>query len=249
MDVGKSISYIFEDDEWVNKVGIGALIAMVPILNFAGIGYEVQVIRSVARGEARPLPRWSNLGQFFMDGLWLALARLVYALPIFVLMGVPFVSWLILVFATATTQDEDRFAAFFPFVFLLCGCAFLIMLLYSLTIGVISPAITAQYIRRGGFGACFDVPAILRFIRDNASNYLTVWLMSLAVGLAASAVIAPVGAFLNLIPCLGQLAYVLLLGAVVVIMYAVTGHLVGQLLREDAARTTGTAALLPPPTA
>ncbi len=247
MDVGKSISYIFEDDEWVNKVGVGALIAMVPILNFAGIGYEVRVIRSVARGEARPLPKWDDFGQFFVDGLWLALARLVYALPIFVLMGVPFVSWLIFVFAAATTQDEDRIAAFFPFVFLLCGCAFLIMLLYSLTIGVISPAITAQYIRRGAFGACFDVPAILRFIRDNASNYLTVWLMSLAVGLASSAVIAPVGAFLNLIPCLGQLAYVLLLGGVVVMMYAVSGHLVGQLLREDAARAG--AAALPPPAA
>jgi len=233
MDIGKAISFIFEDDEWTSEVGIGALIMLVPILNFVGIGYEAQVIRNVSRGQARPLPNWNDLGAFFMDGLWLALARLVYALPIFALLCLPFGSFFLLLFTTG--QDEQRFNTFFPFVILFCGLMFLIILLYSLTIGLLSPAITAQYIRRGTFAACFDVPAILHFIRDNLSDYLTVWLGSLAVGLALNAVVAPVGAVLSFIPCFGQLIYFLLLGGIVIGVMLVSSQLTGQLLRADAA--------------
>ena len=244
MDIGKSVSYIFEDEEWAGKVGVGALIMLVPVLNFVGIGYEAQVIRNVSRGQARPLPAWNDFGAFFMDGLWLALARLVYALPIFALLCLPLTSFFLLLFTTA--QDERRFNTFFPFVILFCGLMFLILLLYSLTIGLLSPAVTAQYIRRGTFTACFDVPAILRFIRDNFSNYLTVWLGSLAVGLALNIIVSPVAVFLSFIPCIGQLAYLALLGGMVIVTLLVTGHLVGQLIRAADART---GALTPAPIA
>jgi len=35
MDVGKSFSFQFEDKEWLNQLGLGAIIALAPILNFA----------------------------------------------------------------------------------------------------------------------------------------------------------------------------------------------------------------------
>jgi hypothetical protein len=239
MDMGKSISYLFEDEDWLSKIGIGALIMFVPILNFAGIGYEAQVIRNVARGEARPLPQWNDLGALFMDGLWLWLARFIYGLPLLFLFFCPFA---LIVPLIATAQNDEDMTVRLPFVFLICGGSFLLIMTYALVVGLFSPAVTALYIRRGAFAACFDFPAIARFIRDNFGDYLTAWLGALAVGLLLNVIASPVLVFVGFIPCLGQIVYFLLLGGMVMTVLLVSGHLVGQLLQADAARSGGLAA-------
>ena len=38
MDVGKSVGYVFEDQKWTNKLLIGMLVSIVPIVNFALFG-------------------------------------------------------------------------------------------------------------------------------------------------------------------------------------------------------------------
>ena len=38
MDIGKSFSYPFEDKEWISKLGLGAVITIVPVLNLAWSG-------------------------------------------------------------------------------------------------------------------------------------------------------------------------------------------------------------------
>ena len=51
MDIGKVFSYQFEDRQWITKLGLGALISLVPILNVAITGYMVGIIRNVAAHE------------------------------------------------------------------------------------------------------------------------------------------------------------------------------------------------------
>ncbi len=38
MDIGKSFTYMFEEDKWVEKVLIGGLLCLIPIVNFFAIG-------------------------------------------------------------------------------------------------------------------------------------------------------------------------------------------------------------------
>lgn len=234
MDFGKAVSYLFEDDEWQSKVGIASLLSIIPVLNFAVIGYEVSTVRSVMRGESRPLAKWSDVGALFMDGLWLSLARIIYVLPIFGLLIVPFASFFLLAFAAG--GENERVSVWAPVALLICACGFLFIIGYALLFGLISPAITAQYVRHGTFSACFDVAAAGRFIRANLSDYLSTWLGVLAISVAINLVAGPVLAVVAFIPCLGQLAYILLLGAVAAFTLLVQGHLVGQLLRADLAR-------------
>ncbi len=94
MEIGKSFSYPFEDNQWISKLGLGALISLVPILNFAWIGYTVGEKNPIA-GEPWPLPDWSDLGKKFMDGLFFAIAMLIYSLPGLLLLGLPiaFMGW------------------------------------------------------------------------------------------------------------------------------------------------------------
>ncbi|MCC7512114.1 MAG: DUF4013 domain-containing protein, partial [Anaerolineae bacterium] len=82
MDINKAFTYPFEDKQWISKLGMGAIIGLIPILNFAWTGYMVGLLRNVSNGEAEPLPNWDNIEKKFMDGLILAAAGLVYGLPI-----------------------------------------------------------------------------------------------------------------------------------------------------------------------
>ncbi|MGB7095956.1 MAG: hypothetical protein WBD62_15035, partial [Anaerolineales bacterium] len=62
MDIGKSFSYPFEDDEWLTKLFLGAIVSAVPILNFAWTGYTVDIMRNVIDGVSMPMPAWSDFG-------------------------------------------------------------------------------------------------------------------------------------------------------------------------------------------
>ncbi|HHJ06656.1 MAG TPA: DUF4013 domain-containing protein, partial [Anaerolineae bacterium] len=82
MNIGKAFTYIFDDEEWFKKLALGGLIAIVPILNFATLGYIVEVIKNVRDNNERPMPDWSEgLSQFFMSGVMVFVGLLVYSLP------------------------------------------------------------------------------------------------------------------------------------------------------------------------
>ena len=63
MDINKSFSFAFEDNQWVSKFSMGALITLIPILNFAWTGYMVQLMRNVMNNVTEPLPTWDDLGK------------------------------------------------------------------------------------------------------------------------------------------------------------------------------------------
>ena len=84
-----NIEFPFEDNQWISKLGLGALITMVPILNFAWSGYLVDIIRNVMNNASEPLPTWDDLGKKLGDGLILFAAGIVYASPILILMCLP----------------------------------------------------------------------------------------------------------------------------------------------------------------
>ena len=81
MDVGKSIGYVFEDKKWTNKLLIGMLVSIVPIVNFALFGWVIDIMRNVSQREPMPLPEWDNFGDKFVKGAILFVVGLIYSLP------------------------------------------------------------------------------------------------------------------------------------------------------------------------
>ena len=82
----QNLVYMFKDANWLSKILVGALVSLVPILNFASYGYAVQTTRNIRDDEATPLPGWSgNIGQFFWRGLKLFVIGLLYSIPIWIL--------------------------------------------------------------------------------------------------------------------------------------------------------------------
>jgi hypothetical protein len=232
MDLGRALRFAFEDATWPSKAGIGAILSVVPILNFAAVGYEAEVARRVAAGEGGELPTWDDLGRLFLDGARLGLAQSLVGLPAAGLLCLPlFSAWLLLV----TSNEAHPLSERTSIILLLCGAGTALFLVAWLLLSFISPAIVANYVRRGGFAACFDVRAFARLIAGDPGSYLTVVGALAALGVGGAVAIGPLTAMVNLIPCLGYFVYLLVYGGFFFYSLLVQGHLVGQLLQRATA--------------
>jgi len=177
MDIGSSFSYMFKDEDWIKKILIGGVVGLIPIVNFAAIGYLIQIIRNVRDGQTLPLPEWDAFGKYFVDGLWIFLIFLVWAIPIIVvacLQGV----------GTAVLTDASQDAA--NALGIISVCFTCVMVLWGLVIAAVSPAIMVLYAEVGEFMAGFRFSEIFDIIRANVGNYIIVILLIWVAGLIAS---------------------------------------------------------------
>lgn len=221
MDIGRAFSFVFDDERWLNKVLLGGLISLIPLIGqFVVAGYGFTVTRNLLRGSERPLPEWNEFGDMLVRGLFGALIQMVYALP---------VALLVACFATsvslgAAAGGENGGGAIAGTLAL---CLFPLMLIGIFVLSVLGYAAVGRYLATDDVGAAFQVGEVVASVR----NHLTPWLMLLLLGILAGVVAS-----------LGILA--LGVGVLFTSFYAqcVIGHGLGQVLRQ-----TGPLAAAQPP--
>ena len=228
MQYERAFSYQLEDPQWPTKLGTGALISLVPILNFALVGYTVAIIRNVAARVPEPLPHWDDFGRKFRDGLIVTLAGLVYAAPILLALSVPIT--LILSSRLALQgnglQELSNVLASIGGVTLACGMV--LFLAYALVLSVLRPAILVVFSRHGTFASCFRLGEIIGIIRQHASLFFMTWLVVILASMGIGVILGLVSTVIGWIPCIGWLAaFVLSLGSTVYLL-TLDAHLFGQ---------------------
>ncbi|MCP4362476.1 MAG: DUF4013 domain-containing protein [Chloroflexi bacterium] len=215
MDIGKALSYVTEDERWVTKIGIGAVMAffawlIVPMFFLSG--YMVGITKNVMAEEERPLPEWEDWGTLFMDGLYIFIAGLIYTLPFWLLSCCVFFTT-IGTGGLAELSEEAAGAALLTTYGLFC-CVMLLLIVALMFLG---PAIVIQYARHGELSACFQFSQMMDLIRENIGDII----LTVAVSFGVSIVISLV----MVIPIVGWLIGL----AGQVYLYAVLGHLYGQI--------------------
>ncbi len=175
LDFGRCFSFFTEDPDWIKKVLIGGLFALLsPILIGVPflLGYFSRTLRNVAAGAARPMPDWDDLGGLFSEGLRLTAVYLLYVLGIMIVMGVlalvlilPFIA---LSGAEHGSDGSEGLAA-------LGGLGIVafygLVMLVSLAMMVYLPAALTRSAMLGTIGAGFAFGQNLSFIRLNLGNY------------------------------------------------------------------------------
>lgn len=232
MDVGKSITFVTEDEKWLEKLGIGALVAAVPILNFAWSGFMVDVMRNVAAGEAKPLPDWSDLGDKFVRGLVITLAGLIYALPAILVGCLLFSLSFVPLIAISGQGDQglnQGLALGSTGLLVAVSCC---IGLYGLVISFVFPAVFINYSRKGTFGSCFQFGEIMRLISANLGDYATAWVVTIAFSFVVGLVIGVLGMLVGWIPCVGWIILWALSAVAGAYLGAVYAHLFGQVGTE-----------------
>ncbi|MGC8879878.1 MAG: DUF4013 domain-containing protein [Anaerolineae bacterium] len=211
MDIGIAFTYMFQDRDWLKKILIGGVIALIPIVNFAVLGYMVQLARHVRDGQDLPLPEWDQFGEYFVSGLYLFLVYLVYAIPIILLACLQGAASVMLGTAGNGQGAEDLVSAYS----IASVCLSCLVGLWGLFLGVISPALFVRFAETGSFGATLSIRGWLGVMRANLGAYLIVLILSWLV----LTFLAPLGA----IACLVGIIFTQFWA------YLVTGHWFGQL--------------------
>jgi hypothetical protein len=222
MEVGKAFTYWYKDPKWTTKLLIGAAISIVPILNFAWVGYINEIIRRVSRNDPEPLSIWDDLGKFFIPGLILSIAALIYALPI-VLLSLLYIPAII----GAGGMNSDSAATLLSGTGMVLTCC---VVLYIILLSFFFPAVQVNYSRKETFGSCFAIGEIIKLATANMGNYFIAWFGYIVI----SIIIAIIILVFFWIPCIGWI--ITYVGSFVAfpIISLVYGHLFGQIGAQQA---------------
>lgn len=196
MEFGKAFTYVFDDDDWVMKTIIAALVSLIPIIGqITVMGWGLEVTRRVIRDDPNPLPDWSDFGGHIVKGLIVWVIYFVYALPIILV-------WICPSIIFAVVSEDETFIS----VVLACfGC---LTLLYAILMLFLLPASLGNYAAKDEFSAAFRFSEVYGLVRAAPGAYLLTILGALIAGF-----IAPLGLILCFIGVLWTQAYAVLINS------------------------------------
>jgi hypothetical protein len=224
MDIGKAFSFVFEDEEWFVKILLGAVIVLIPILGqFALFGYGIAIIRNVKAGDPRPLPAWSNLGDFFIDGLKFWVATLIYAIPFIIFLCPLMLVWVLPALGAENEDLAAMLAGLSGIVSLALGC---LAALYGILLSLLTPVVQIRYAETGEIGPCLAIGEVFRLLMDNLGSILVAVVLGGVVGSLVMSIAGTVTLGLLILP-----------GSVW--LKAFSSHLYGQIARQTASPPTG----------
>jgi len=227
MDFGKAYTFMFDDPNWLRKLGIGTLVGLlgivlmpvligvIPLLML--VGYTLDALRDVVDGKEFPMPEWNEWGGFLIRGVKLMIALLVWSLPLFIIMIPLFIG-------TALTGNHNNSGT--AFGVLLITCSSCLMFLWGLFFWLISPAIYIRLAVTGRLGAAFEVGKLWALTRDNLGNVILALILVFIAGLIA----AVVGSLGLLLLCVG---FLITVPFATLWQYLVQAHLFGQIGRHS----------------
>src|SRR6185312_8300798 len=141
MDVGRSISYVFQDPNWVKKMLIGGVLSIIPVIGTLIVaGYWIRIASNVANGYELPLPEWNDFGGDFMRGLKVAVAVFIWVVPLIAVAVCGLVPAIVLGNSNGAAQS---LAGVFSVA------AFALIFVMSIALGFIAPIIVGRVAMQG----------------------------------------------------------------------------------------------------
>ncbi|MDY6855114.1 MAG: DUF4013 domain-containing protein [Thermodesulfobacteriota bacterium] len=163
-DIKKAIKFPFQETEWTQKLIVGGILNIIPIISFFSIGYAYQVFYNALKEEPH-MPQWNNWKNLFMNGLIIGMIGIAYFfIPFFInILGIYLITkgWL---------------SSFLGGILLIIGFG------GTLTAGFFFPMAITNYIAGGEqIGDAFKFSFILDEIRDVQDDYLASYLIGLGM--------------------------------------------------------------------
>ena len=215
MDFGKAFTYVFDDKDWLKKIGIAGVIALISIvlsaivIGIAGFfllgGWMIELTRRVIQHDPEPLPDWDDFGGYFMKGLQVFVISLVYSIPVILISGCGNLIPVIM-----QNNDSSSLATVVSIISACTGC---FSFIYGLFLGVVLPAALGRFAATGQMSSAFRFGEIFGLVRAAPGAYVMVLL---------GGIIASIISGLGIIACGIGIAFTMAYGM------AIDAHLYGQ---------------------
>lgn len=215
MEIGEIISdsVKYPASNWT-KIIILAVILLIPIVNFIGLGYVLRIIKATLAG-IDDLPDFDEVGDMFIDGLKVFIVGIVYFIPVWIIAAIVGVILSFISPASATYYTGADATAFIFGMIASYAVLFIIALIVGL-IEIIGIANMAYY--DGELGAAFKFSDILNYIATIGWGkyigvYILIAIISVVLGFIAMFVgllLLFVGVFITM-PIAG--AYIYMFGS------------------------------------
>lgn len=220
MDFMKALSFPFDDEEWLKKVGLGVLIQLIPIVgSFALQGWSFEIAKRVKNNDPVPLPDWDDFGGKLGKGFMIFLAYLIYQIPTIIFACVVGFAPTIL---AAGGDSEEALAALGSVAAIVASCCGCLLVIYAIVAALVFMAGFVRYLDTEEFGTFMQIGDNFSLLRENLGDFgmliLYFFLVGLIIGVASTVTLGLAG-----------------LVSTPVMMYF-SGHLLGQL----AAKLSGT---------
>lgn len=193
VDIGDSLTYPMESEQWIKTILIGGILSIFGFLIIPLVlvyGYIIQVLRARYDGQPEP-PEFGDWGGLLSDGLKAVVIGVVYLL-IPGIVGAVTVGGSMLAFLTGTEAGvATGFAGLFG--------GFIISFILGLVFGYIAVAAVLNFAHKGEIGAGFEFGTIKELI--SSREYAFAWLAAVGVFIGMSVI----SGFLNMIPLLGMI--------------------------------------------
>lgn len=211
MNFARAFSYIFEDVDWIKKVGIAAAVMFIPVVGTIILGgWGLEITRRVIVNDPQPLPGWEDFGGYVSKGFQSFVVSLAYLLPfiLFIICGQMFTV------LPAVLMGESNPEAAGGVMVAVMSCVYCFAFLFALAGSILVPAALGNLAATGELGAAFRFGEVFGLLRAAVGPYI---LSVLLIGLAAT-LLSPLGSAVCGIGVLLTTAY----------LAAVSAHLYGQ---------------------
>ena len=207
-----NLDVITKDPDIAKKLLIGSLLAATGIGMLAILGWMMEIMRAVKRGEEPTLPAWDNIGQFFIEGLKATAVGIIWSLPVTLIVTLMTLG---IAFAPAMFNNaEDMVLPIVIANFCIVGLIFIYLIpmfaLYVPALGVLAET--------GEIRQAINVKRAWQIFRANPAGILVAVVFSLAI----NSVLGSIGSILCLIGIYPAF----------VISYALQGQLYGNAYRD-----------------
>lgn len=184
MDISRALAYITDDEDWLQKILIGGLLSLIPIVGqIWALGYATVVLKNIIEGRESPLPDLiEDFGEKLIQGLLVSIMMVIYFLPL-ILIAAIFGTGIGIVTAGAGERDIAGVLAA-----ILGSCLGLLVLVLAIIAGLFIPYAWAKYAESGQFGDAFKLDPILNLIKANVGQTLLTLLVVMIVGAIANSV-------------------------------------------------------------
>lgn len=230
IDLGRSVTFAFEDRQWASKLILLIILGFVPGLNIIlWMGYSVSVARNIMRGDPFPLPAWDQWSDIAVRGLLAIVATVLYFSP-------ALVGLCCLIFATAAVGPSGQD------VLMTVRCVSLALVaLYGSTTSILIGTGHASFAQTDQFHRYLDLGGRIRDLQRAPGLFMTLFLyestisfvvglvviISLVIFLGALSLISNLGGILGVL-AIAVLAVALVgLIAVVTLGFLASGYLLG----------------------